>query len=410
MAISYNSGADYTIGASVPAIASGTDRLLIIAAFVGGGEALGTVSLGSQVATQIVVEDSTGDLTALFYIKDADIPSGSNTLTCSGTVTNEDIAIELFEGVDQTNPIASSGGATSGGTIALSGITGVSGGAAFSLCGHSDSIFPTQTNYTASINLQGSFSNRGATAYKLLTDTADNPTTWTVSTANRSATWAVLAPSSGSFGIDSTDASMQRNGTFDVTFSNPATTPTTGNTSLSQGGDTLTCTGITGSDPYTATFSVGDLSKQVDATGYDWTLTVDAETDTTGNIPLTIQSGWTKVDLVSPVTTNASLLFGVSGDTPVTGDDLEYDVTSTLDSGVSFSVATDGVWTVTEAVEGDWVTDITVDRRVVQADGTIGTTATLTLSASTGTASIGGGIVTAMVSPMVSNMISNMVN
>ena len=129
------------------------------------------------------------------------------------------------------------------------------------------------------------------------------------------------------------------------------------------------------------------------------------ETATTGNIPLVIQAGYTLVDLVDPVTTNASLLFGFTGDTPVTGDDLEYDVTSTLDSGVTLSVAATGVWTVTEAVEGDWVTDITVSRRVVQADGTIGTEAVVTLSAATGTTTF-----TSMVTPMVSNMISNMIN
>lgn len=217
---------------------------------------------------------------------------------------------------------------------------------------------------------------------------------------------AFVQSTTASLTIVSTDATMQRNTDFEVVCSTPATAPTTGNTTLTNGSDTLTPSSVTGSDPYTLTFPVGDLTKQVDATGYDWTLTVGAETATTGNIPLVIQSGYTKVDLTSPVTTNGSLLFGYSGDVPVTGDDLEYDVTSTLDSGVSFSVATDGVWTVTEASPGDWVTDITVDRRVVQADGTIGTTDTLTLSASTGS----GGIVTAVVSPMVSNMISNMVN
>ena len=130
-----------------------------------------------------------------------------------------------------------------------------------------------------------------------------------------------------------------------------------------------------------------------------------SETATTGNIPLAIQAGYTKVDLVDPVTTNASLLFGVAGDTPVTGDDLEYDVTSTLDSGVSLSVAATGVWTVTEAVSGDWVTDITVSRRVVQADGTIGTEAVVTLSAATGTTTFTG-----MIQPMISNMVTDMIN
>jgi hypothetical protein len=205
--------------------------------------------------------------------------------------------------------------------------------------------------------------------------------------------------------VDSTDATMQRNTNFQVVCSTPTTTPTTGNTTLTNGNDTLVPSSVTGADPYTLTFPVGDLTKQVDATGYDWTLTVDLETATTGNIPLAIQAGYTKVDLVDPVTTNASLLFGVTGDTPITGDDLEYDVTSTLDSGVTLGVAATGVWTVTEAVSGDWVTDITVSRRVVQANGTIGTEAVVTLSAATGLTSL-----TSIVTPMVSNIVSNMVN
>ena len=138
----------------------------------------------------------------------------------------------------------------------------------------------------------------------------------------------------------------------------------------------------------------------------DPTLTYSGvEPANTGDIPLLIQSGYTLVDLVDPVTTDASLLFGVTGDTPVTGDDLEYDVTSTLDSGVTLGVAATGVWTVTEAVSGDWVTDITVSRRVVQANGTIGTEAVVTLSAATGLTSL-----TSIVTPMVSNIVSNMVN
>lgn len=74
--------------------------------------------------------------------------------------------------------------------------------------------------------------------------------------------------------IDSTDATMQRNTDFQVVCSNPTTTPTTGNTTLTNGNDTLTPSSVTGSDPYTLTFPVGDLTKQVDATGYDWTLEI----------------------------------------------------------------------------------------------------------------------------------------
>lgn len=212
-----------------------------------------------------------------------------------------------------------------------------------------------------------------------------------------------IAPS---LAIDSTDASMQRDTNWQMVVSTPSTTPTTGNTTLSVGGDTLTPSSVTGSDPYTITFPVGDLSKQVDATGYDWTLTVDAETATTGNIPLAIQAGYTLVDLVDPVTTNQSLLFGAVG-TPVTTDHLEYIVTSTLDANVSLSdVAANAVWTVTETVEGAWVTDITVSRRVVQADGTIGTEAVVTLSAATGLTTLVGSLVQDAVSGIISNMVN----
>ncbi len=205
--------------------------------------------------------------------------------------------------------------------------------------------------------------------------------------------------------IDITDSTMQRVSNFGLTCSGATAAPTLLNTTLASGNDTLTPNSVTGSDPYALTFPVGDLTKQVDATGYDWTLTVDVETATTGNIPLVIQAGYTKVDLVNPVTTNASLLFGVTGDAPVTGGHLEYDVTSALDSGVTFSVAADAVWTITEASAGDWTTNITVSRRVVQDDGTIGNEAVMTFDASTGEASTGG-----VVFNMVSNITRSMVS
>jgi len=202
------------------------------------------------------------------------------------------------------------------------------------------------------------------------------------------ATWHWTTESSYSdvpaLSVDSTSAGMQRGASFDVTFSNAATTPTTGNTSLASGNDTLTCTSVTGAGPYTATFTVGDLSKQVDGTGYVWTLTVDAETDNTSAIPLTIQADYTLVDLVDPVSSQGSMLEGYTGTAAVSGDHLEYDITSTLDSGVTVSVLATGEVNVSQAVDGDWVSNITIDRRVVQTDGTIGITDTMTIQVSAG--------------------------
>ena len=105
----------------------------------------------------------------------------------------------------------------------------------------------------------------------------------------------------------------------------------------------------------------------------------DPEQATTGNIPLTPAAGWTSVDLVDPVTTTGSLLHGYTGTAPVTGDQIEWRVTSTLDTGVTVSVQADGFPVVYQASDGDWAADIVIERRVIQTDGTIGITATMTI-------------------------------
>ena len=74
--------------------------------------------------------------------------------------------------------------------------------------------------------------------------------------------------------IDSTDATMQRDTNFEMVVSNATTAPTTLNTTLTNDTTILTPSSVTGSDPYTLTFPVGDMDKQVDATGYDWTLEI----------------------------------------------------------------------------------------------------------------------------------------
>lgn len=228
---------------------------------------------------------------------------------------------------------------------------------------------------------------------------------------NIGSTIVIQEAAAATFGIDSTDAEMQRGTDFQVVGSNPATTPSTSDT-LSNGNDTLTASSVVEgpAGTWTWTFPVGDLSKQVDSTGYDWTLTVDAETDTTGNIPLLIQVGWEdEIDLVNPNLTNQSIVGGYDtepgNDTPVTGDHAEIEILSTLDVGVTLTIAPDGVWSIGGA--DSWVTDILLNVRVVQVNGTIGDTALLTLSAATGTVV---GIVRDMVSPLVNELITDMVN
>ena len=177
--------------------------------------------------------------------------------------------------------------------------------------------------------------------------------------------------------IVSNDANMQRGTDFQLVCSGSTIVPTTANTTLVNGNDTLVPSSVTGTDPYTLTFPVSDLTKQVDPTGYVWTLTINgAEPETVDSdaIPLVIQAGWDKTDLVNPSFTGDSVLQYYSDIVASTGDDLEYNVTSTLDSGVNFSIAANGDRVVTEDNPLDWINPIILDIRVVQADGTIGAT------------------------------------
>lgn len=173
--------------------------------------------------------------------------------------------------------------------------------------------------------------------------------------------------------IDSTDAQMQRNTNFQVTCSNPSTVPTTANATLTSGNDTLSASSVTGSGPYTITFPVGDLSKQVDGTGYVWTLDINGQTVQTAAIPLAIQAGWAAVPQVDPVTTEGSIWYQSTGDAPITGWDAEHE-TATSPSGIAVTVtATGGINLASAPTQ-----DETFSFRAVEPDGTISSTETFT--------------------------------
>lgn len=171
--------------------------------------------------------------------------------------------------------------------------------------------------------------------------------------------------------IDSNDTTMTRNGTWQATVTSTVTAPTTGNTTLTNGGDTLTCTNVTGTNPYTLTFDVGDLTKQVSATGYDWTLTVGADTATTGNIPLAIQSGWSVQKQTNPVTVEGSIWNSFLGDTPVTGWDAEYESVTTPSNIAVTITETGGINLASVPTQNEYF-----EYRAVEADGTISNTQT----------------------------------
>jgi hypothetical protein len=170
--------------------------------------------------------------------------------------------------------------------------------------------------------------------------------------------------------LDSSPTDITRGSTGSFTISNPATAPTTGNTTLVSAGDSLTVDSVTGSDPYTINFTCpSNLSKQHDATGYAWTITVDAENVVSGNVPLLEPAGWDYVAVVDPVTTEGSFFYNYTGDAPVTGQQLVYETHANLES-----VGADGEWVWSSLP----ASDVTIDAYVINADGTIGTTGTAT--------------------------------
>ena len=81
---------------------------------------------------------------------------------------------------------------------------------------------------------------------------------------------------SPSLTIDSTDASMQKQSTFGMTVSNPPVTPTASNTSLTLGAIQIPLSQATNTsgDTWDLEFPIGDIPRQADGTGYDWTLDV----------------------------------------------------------------------------------------------------------------------------------------
>lgn len=174
--------------------------------------------------------------------------------------------------------------------------------------------------------------------------------------------------------LDSEPSTMAKAETgVQFVVSTPATTPTTGNTTVISLGDALTVTSVTGSDPYTINCTVPlDISKQVDS--YVWTITVDAENIQGQPIPLTPQTGWSNITLVSPLTTVGYMLNGYTGDAPVTDDAMEWETTTDLTPGTDSEWVWDTAPTVTQVVA----------RRVIQLDGTVGATEDVTFTVAAG--------------------------
>ena len=253
--------------------AAGNNRIVV--ALLGQSRsptALSNIKFDGVVGTLAVSSDDGGDIAAIYYWLEADLPAsaGSYTFTHSFLVN---CSLVYAEGVVQAAPNDTKvlADVVTGGTnvTELERYVDLSLASVGDLCVHAAVRFSTTDGA-----ISGCTDIQAAVGY---------PTSYTVTQTNighgedtlpdefAAASFAAIA---SGLTIDSTDASMQRNTNFEVVCSTPTTTPTTGNTTLTNGNDTLTPSSVTGSDPYTLTFPVGDLSKQVDGTGYDWTLEI----------------------------------------------------------------------------------------------------------------------------------------
>lgn len=122
-------------GGSYTAETTGSDRLVV---FVIHGVksiniAIGTPSMGAQSCADAIRSTYVGHaVSAIVYIKDADIPTGSQTISGNFDSTPDGSQITCFtlSGVDQTTPVFDSAEASngSGNTETISALTNESGG------------------------------------------------------------------------------------------------------------------------------------------------------------------------------------------------------------------------------------------------------------------------------------------
>jgi hypothetical protein len=94
-----------------------------------------------------------------------------------------------------------------------------------------------------------------------------------------------------------------------------------------------------------------------------------------GAIPFQEQDGYVSINIVNPDTADStSILFGYSGDAPVTGDQVVFESVSSPDS-IPVTVSDEGYVTLSTTPSQTQ----TIARYVIQADGTLGTEADYTL-------------------------------
>jgi hypothetical protein len=180
----------------------------------------------------------------------------------------------------------------------------------------------------------------------------------------------VAVTSELSFIIDTEPATIAKGQTgVQFVISGVTDTPTDINTTIVSGSASLQVNSVTGAGPYTINCTA-DVDIPLQAGSYPWTITVGSEDTVSSSIPLTVQSGWDREGLISPVSSIGYMLNGYLNTPPATGDDIEFEITAGL------TVAANGEWIWATMPVSTQV----VNRRVVQADGGVGATAAITFT------------------------------
>lgn len=243
---------------------------------------------------------------------------------------------------------------------------------------YTNSFIESDTSDTANTSRGGYYLAR-----KVITANSNETTFSTTETAEEMHGSIIVFSATATYSLSGEPATINANGSHSITVNDPAVTPTTGNTEVKFTDDlgvAATVTSVTGTGPYTVNFSFPDTTAiQFDGTGYPLYVEVAAENATTAAIPYQPATGYAFTNLVNPLTTEGSILEGYTGDAPVTGDQVVYTTPSSPDN-IVFTVGSNGEWVFNSMPPQNQ----TVQRYVIQANGTVGTEATVTYTVTGG--------------------------
>ena len=166
-------------------------------------------------------------------------------------------------------------------------------------------------------------------------------------------------PLAAALAIDSSPSETRATVQASFTVSNPATVPTTLNTTiaLEAGGPSVAPDSVTGSDPYTINYTFPKTTNKLFSnTGYVHRITIDAETVDSSAIPYLPETNWAFVTIGTP-DTGTDIYTEYAGGTWSTNDQCVYDTVTdpggnvvTIDNTLNWNIIPAPITTQTVSV------------------------------------------------------------